>query len=428
MVEKMNSQELFKYWRRRVFISLWITYSTFYLCRVNISIAVPGIMKEFDYTKTALGIIMTCLFFTYALGQFINGQLGDKFGARKFVSFGLLISGGLNIIFGFTSTITAMMIVWGLNGYFQSMGWAPSVKTVANWFPQEKRGKMGGLLGTSYQIGNAYSWALVGFIVGLLGWRWAFWLPGIIVIISAIHWFIRGRNAPEEVGLATIEEEAEGKNDIYEIREDYHLGFSRTLSIVLKNPAIWVVALTLFCLNIVRYGFMSWVPTYMFEVQKVAISTAAYKAIAIPMAGSLGAIFAGWITDAFFYSKRAPVAMVMLMLLGIFAWLFSCIPTDRLALSFICLLMIGFMTYGPHILIVGSIPMDYASRKAASSATGFIDCMGYVGAAFAGVGSGWLIDNYGWNASFYFWAAGAFIAAILMASLWNYKPVKGKYY
>jgi len=395
---------------------------------MNMSIAIPGIMKEFGCSKTALGAIMTCFFFAYAIGQFVNGQLGDKFGARRLISFGLLISGVLNLIFGFSNVLTAMMFIWGLNGYFQSMGWAPSVKTVANWFPIEKRGKMSGFLGTSYQIGNAYSWALAGFVVGLLGWRWAFWIPGIIVIISAIHWYIRGRNAPEEVGLPTIEEEAERKEVTGEIRQDHHLGFPHTLSLVLKNPRICVVALGLFCLNIVRYGFASWAPTYMFEVQKAAISTAAYKAMAIPVAGCLGAVFAGWITDRFFQSRRAPVATIMLVLLGLSAWLFPRIPEGRWVLSLICLLIVGFMTYGPHVLMVGTVPMDFGTRKAASSAAGFIDCMGYIGAALTGVGSGWLVDNFSWNAAFHFWVAGAFIAALLMALLWNYKPAKGKYY
>lgn len=428
MSTNQKTVNLFNYWRKRVFISIWITYSAFYLTRVNMSIAIPGIMKEFGYSKTVLGGILTCLFITYAIGQFINGQLGDKFGARRLISFGLLVSGVLNIIFGFTSAITAMMIFWGLNGYFQSMGWSPSVKTVANWFPLEKRGKMGGFLGTSYQIGNAYSWALSGFVVGLLGWRWAFWIPGIIVILLAVHWYIRGRNAPEEVGLPTIEEEAEGKETTFEVRKDYHVGFSNTLSTVLKNPRIWVVAFGLFCLNIVRYGFMSWAPTYMFEVQNAAISTAAYKAIAIPVAGCLGAILAGWITDRFFQSRRAPVATIMLILLGLSAGLFLRIPAERWILSFICLLIIGFMTYGPHVLMVGTVPMDFGTRKAAASAAGFIDCFGYIGAALTGIGSGLLIDKYNWNAAFYFWITGAFIAAILMASLWNYKPVESKYY
>ncbi len=425
---KTDSRDLLKYWRKRVFISVWITYSAFYLTRVNMSIAIPGIIKEFGYSKTVMGGLLTSLFITYAIGQFINGQLGDRFGARKLISFGLLVSGLLNIIFGFNSAITAMMIIWGLNGFFQSMGWGPSVKTVANWFPPEKRGKMSGLLGTSYQIGNAYSWALAGFVVGLLGWRWAFWIPGIIVILLVIHWYVRGRNAPEEVGLSTIEEESAGIEVTGETRKDHYIGLSSTLAAVLKDPRIWVVALGLFCLNIVRYGFMSWAPTYMFEVQKAAISTAAYKAIAIPVAGGLGAIFAGWITDRFFESRRAPVATVMLIFLGLFVWLFPRIPVDRWILSFICLLVIGFMTYGPHVLMVGTIAMDFGTRKAAASAAGFIDCFGYIGAALTGIGSGLLIDKYSWNAAFYFWIAGAFIAAILMASLWNYKPAKSKYY
>jgi len=423
----MNIEETFKYWRKRVFISVWITYSTFYLCRVNMSITIPGIMGEFGYTRTALGAIMSSLFFAYAFGQFVNGQLGDKFGARKMISFGLLISGILNIIFGFVSVLPVMMIIWGLNGYFQSMGWGPSVKTVANWFQSKKRGKMGGFLGTSYQIGSAYSWALVGFIVGRFGWRCAFWVPGIIVIISAIHWFIRGRNAPEEVGLPTIEEEANGKNDKLEIRDDHHLGFSHTLRTVLTNHRIWLVAFGLFCLNIVRYGFIGWAPTYMFEVQKASISTAAYKAIAIPIAGCLGSIFAGIISDKLFKSRRAPIATIMLGLLGLFILLFPRIPADKWVLSFICLIVIGFLTYGPHVIMVSTIAMDYCTRKAASSAAGFIDCLGYIGAALTGVGSGWLTDRFGWDAAFYFWVAGALIAAILMALLWNYRPTKVKY-
>lgn len=424
---KVDSRELLKYWRKRVFISVWITYGTFYLCRVNISIAIPGIMKEFGYSKTVMGGILTCLFITYAVGQFINGQLGDKFGARRLISFGLLMSGLLNIIFGFNSAITAMMIIWGLNGFFQSMGWAPSVKTVANWFPPERRGKLSGLLGTSYQIGNAYSWILAGFIVGLLGWRWAFWIPAVIVIFSAIHWYIRGRNAPEEVGLPTIEEETQGIEN-FQVRKDHHIGFVHTLKLVLTSPGIWLVGLGLFCLNIVRYGFISWAPTYMFEVQKATISTAAYKAIAIPIAGSLGAIFAGWVSDEVFQSRRAPIASAMLIMLGIFAWLYLKIPVKDWVLSFVVLLLIGFMTYGPHVLMVSAAPMDLGTRKASASAAGFIDCLGYVGAALTGVVSGWLVDKYSWNAAFYLWIASAIIAAILMALLWNYKPVKGRYY
>ncbi len=71
--------------------------------------------------------------------------------------------------------------------------------------------------------------------------------------------------------------------------------------------------------------------------------------------------------------------------------------------------------------------MDYGTRKAASSATGFIDGVGYIGAALTGILSGWLTDAWGWDATFYLWIGASIIAGVLMLLLWNYKPEKGEY-
>lgn len=417
------------YWRKRIFISLWITYAAFYLCRVNISIAIPGILQEYGLTKTAMGTVLTALFFAYAIGQFINGQLGDKFGARKLITFGAIVSGILNLIFPILPGVVSLMaLVWGLNGYFQSMGWSPSTKTIANWFPIETRGKVTGLFGSCYQFGNVASWALAGFVVGILGWRFAFWIPAILFIVIAIQWFIIGRNAPEELGLPTVEDYHKGIMDVKECRKDEHLGFKYTIMTVLSNPHIWIVGLSLFGLNIIRYGFMSWAPTYMFEVEKATISVAAYKAIAIPLAGSLGAFFAGWASDRFFQSRRAPIMVIMLIGLLVLTVLYPQLKYFHWIWSLICLIAIGFTIYGPHVMICATIPMDYASRKATASAAGFIDGFGYFGAALTGVISGFLVDRYGWNAAFYFWVSGVCLAIFLMSLLWNYRPKKGIYH
>ncbi|MGB2763448.1 MAG: MFS transporter [Candidatus Aminicenantaceae bacterium] len=418
-----------RYWRKRVFISLWVAYASFYLCRVNISIAIPGILEEYNMTKTAMGVVLTALFFAYAIGQFINGQLGDKFGARKLLTFGAIISAILNLIFAILPGIVSLMaLVWGLNGYFQSMGWSPSTKTIANWFPIKIRGKITGLFGSCYQFGNAASWALAGLVVGAFGWRFAFVIPAVVVIVVAIQWYINGRNAPEELGLPTVEDCHEGIMEQKECRKDKHLGFRYTIKTVLSNPRIWMVGFSLFGLNIIRYGFMAWAPTYMFEVEKAAISTAAYKAIAIPLAGSIGALFAGWASDKFFKSRRAPIIVIMLVALMGLTILYPQLKHFHWIWSLICLIAIGFTIYGPHVMIVGAIPMDYASRKATASATGFIDGLGYFGAALTGVISGVLIDKFGWNAAFYFWVIGVFLAVVLMALQWNFKPEKGEYH
>lgn len=420
----MDRTEELKYWRKRILWTVWITYAGFYLARVNMSIALPGIMREYGISKTGMGSVLTALFAFYAVGQFINGQLGDKFGPRKLITVGIFGSVLLNIMFGFThGVLITMIVIWGLNGYFQSMGWGPSVKAVANWFPRNERGKAGGILGSSYQIGNAASWALAGYVIGYWGWRWGFWVPSIIFALVGLNWLIRARNAPEEVELPPIEQENNGNTT--SVEKDHHLGFRYTLKQTLLSPKVWIVGFGLLFLNIVRYGFLSWAPTYMFEVQKASISTAAFKAIAFPLAGSLGAFFAGWLSDRYFGSRRAPISTIMLVLLAAFIGLYP--QTHNWILSLIFLMLIGFLAYGPHVMMVGIMPMDLGTRKASSSVTGFIDALGYVGASITGAGTGWLLDNFSWYAAFYFWLIAAIIAAGLMAVLWNYKPEEDKY-
>ena len=154
-----------KQWKTRIFIFAWIGYALFYFCRANFSIAIPQIIEEFGFTKTELGAVGSALFFAYAIGQVVNGQLGDLIGARRLVTIGIVVSSLSNFIFGFLgSSLISMVLVWGVNGYFQSMGWSPNVKLIGNWFPMKERGKIMGFYGSCYQIGNAVSWLLSGYL------------------------------------------------------------------------------------------------------------------------------------------------------------------------------------------------------------------------------------------------------------------------
>ena len=422
---------VFEGWQRRIFVILWITYASFYLGRVNFSVALPGIMADFGWTRADVGAIGTALFWAYAIGQFINGQLGDRLGARVLITIGITVSALMNLLFGFSQTLGAMIVIWAVNGYVQSMGWAPTVKTLANWFPPRVRGKMSGRLGTSYILGGAISVALAGFIAVRLGWRATFLVPCALLLLSAVHWYLRARNSPESAGLPTLEEfEGEaGPSEEAEIRsEDKYLGLRYTLKNSVGNSRVWLMGWGLFFVNIVRYGFLMWAPTYFFETQKAGIDKAAYSSVVFPIAGALGAVFAGWATDRWFQSRRAPVAGISLVLAGVLAWVYRfAVPVNQWLLGLITLAAIGFAVFGAHVLIVAAAPMDFGTRKAAASATGFIDGWGYLGAGLQGVGTGLLVDRWGWNAGFAFWIASAFLAAGLMAVLWRHKPPQRRY-
>ena len=419
-------------WQRRIFLILWITYASFYLGRVNFSVALPGIMADFGWTRADVGAIGTALFWAYAIGQFINGQLGDRLGARVLITVGLTVSALMNLLFGFSQALGVMIIIWAINGYVQSMGWAPTVKTLANWFPPRVRGKMSGRLGTSYILGGAASVVLAGFIAARFGWRATFFAPCALLLLSAVHWYLRAKNSPESAGLPALEEfegeagpseeEAEGKS------EDEYLGLRYTLKHSIGDVRVWLMGFGLFFVNIVRYGFLTWAPTYLFETQRAGIDRAAYSSVIFPIAGAVGAMFAGWATDRWFQSRRSPVAVISLALAGVLAWAYRfVVPVDAWLLGLIALAAIGFAVFGAHVLIVAAAPMDFGTRKAAASATGFIDGWGYLGAGLQGVGTGLLVDRWGWNAGFAFWIACAFLGAGVMVFLWRYKPPKREY-
>jgi sugar phosphate permease len=309
---------------------------------------------------------------------------------------------------------------------------------MANWFTVAQRGKWMGLMGSCYQIGNAIAWLLASYLAANYTWRTLFWVPAILVLISSVHFVIRLRNAPEEVGLPPIEqlrkiaagEASEPSNldptaaPVCRVTEDKHMGFGYTIKVCVTNPRIWGVSIAFFCLDIIRYGFFYWAPTFLIEVQGATISSAGLSVAVLPIAGSIGSVVCGWATGRFFDNRRAPVICLCLFGLAIFSYLFYYAEEGAWILGLFYLAVIGFCTYGAHVLMVGHAAQDFAGRKAAASAAGFIDGFGYIGAAMTGIFTGWLVDNYSWTAGFWYWIIAALVAAVIMLALWRVPVVE----
>lgn len=427
----INIDDTWRYWRIRVFITVWVTYMTYYLGRTNIGIAKPFLMAEYNIDPGTMGAIGTALFLMYAIGQFVNGALGDKFGARRYVALGLIVSAFINLLFGFSNGIIwLMLILWGLNGFFQSMGWAPSVKTTANWYSPEERGKWSSRLGTSYQVGGAVSWILATFLIVTLNldWRFSFWVAGIIMLASGIHFYIRVRNAPEEVGLPSIEEEDAGKQEMGEIREDRHLGFNYTIRSIITNRTVWFASFGLFCLNIIRYGITEWLPYLLATEVTTGDFFPLWKTIAFPIGGTIGAITAAWFSDKYLKKRRMPIISALFIALAISLVLYAFLPPLDWLIGAPLLIIIGFLTFGPHVLLVSTVPMEFGTRKAASTATGFIDGWGYVGSAITVFFSGLLIGEQGPLSTFFFWVIMALVGGIVLLFNWKSVPEKKEYF
>jgi sugar phosphate permease len=438
----LDWEQGFNRWRNQIFIVLWITYGAFYLCRVNFSIAIPGIMKEFGWSKTQLGAIGTALFWAYAAGQFIHGQLVERYSSKHYLFGVILLSALMNLLMGPVAGLGLFLmgVIWTLNGFFQAGGWSNCIKTLSQWFPPKARGKRMGYYGACYQVGNTVSWLLAGYLIANYGWRTGFWVPALIFAVVGFLPLLFLKNRPEEVNLPAIElyeqhgefagmtvEQIKAKIKPKKEKEE-HAGFRFTLKQTLGNKRVWAISWSFFFVDIIRYGFLLWAPTYLFEVQKAAIDKTAYRVVAIPLFGIAGAIFSGWASDRFFQSRRAPIAALLMGALGFLAIFFYYgVAPGAWLLNFIILGMIGFCVLGTQVILIGAVPMDFGTRKAAGSAAGFIDFFGYIGAGMAGVFSGVLTDAWGWGAAFWFWIISAFISSAICFVLWSYKPPAGKY-
>lgn len=426
-------ETMLRSWQTRIFWLLWGAYAAYYLCRVNFAVAQPLILKEFPtWSSTHIGMIPSTYAIFYAIGQMVNGTLCARFGARRMITIALLMAALTNLLFAFASSFSVMLVLWAINGCAQSAGWSLVVQTIANWTTSKRRGTVVGLISTCYTVGNVASWLLAGQLCESFGWRTAFWVPSMVLFPFAVVFYLFLRNSPEEAGLPAV------RDDIHEAAPSNangpatpsadELPLREILRLTFSNRILWILGIGFFCMNAVRYSFMNWSVQYMADFQGRSIKGSAFTAVAIPLIGSLGAITAGWMSDALFGKRRAPVCAIMQVGLAVVCVGFAFVPQGAWVLATVMLGLAGFMIYGPDMLMSGAATIDVSHPRAASIATGFTMCLGALGSIFSGAGIGWLRDlsRGNWNLVFYVLAGLVLVAAGFMVSIWNARPKGAK--
>ena len=400
--------------------TLWLTYGAFYFCRQNLSTAVPGLKAPFDegglgLTANQVGWILASLKIAYGLGQLVNGQLSERVSPRVMLAIGMFGSAALNVLFGFGTGFYFLLFVWAMNGFCQSLGWTPCVRVAANWVPVERRGHAMGIIGTGYQITLGLTIVIAGQAAGYLGWRGALYVPAVLLALVGLFMLIFLREAPPE---------AIASDDHQDQRVPTRgptASLSECLYWTLYNPTLWLLGLTLGLLNACRYGYFDWGLTHLMETRSMPVNKAVLQYGVIAIGAVAGAYLAGWATDRFFGSRRGPVICILMAALGCLSLVYQSAVQNSTLATMAMLLPIGFCIIGPQVLLVGTAPADLAHRGTSAAAAGFVNFMGYMGAATGDVATGYFSSaaNGGWQTAIYIWAGWAFAGAAIMAILWN---------
>jgi OPA family glycerol-3-phosphate transporter-like MFS transporter len=397
----------YRRYRRQVFAGIFAGYAAYYLVRNNLALAIPDILRDHpEYSKAQLGLALTGLSIAYGLSKFLMGSVSDRSNPKYFLPLGLILSCAIMAVSGLYKGLYAslgiVIALQTLNGWVQGMGWPPCGKTMVHWFSTKERGLVVSVWNVAHNVGGALvaNLALAGVLI-FNDWGAKFYFNALIAAAVAVGVFFLLQDTPQSRGLPPVEEY---KNDY---RPDYSADHERTFTFreiffehVLNNRYLWAIAVANAFVYFVRYGVVNWIPTYLetakgYSFRESSLAWSLYEYAAIP-----GTIACGWISDKLFKSRRAPATILFMALTLVAVIVYWLNLHGPLWIDYAALIAIGFLIYGP-IMIIGLHALDLVPKKAAGTAAGFTGFFGYVfGSAIAGTGVGWIADRWGWHGVF----------------------------
>ena len=397
-------------WRRRIVAVCFVTYACYYLGRVNLAVTVPALRQAYGWDKSAIGVIGTAFYWAYAAGQLVNGPLGDRLSPRRLVAVGLVASALLNLVFGsLGGALPWLVALWALNGWAQATGWAPIMRTLSRWFEPAQRARVTALISPSYLVGHAASWALAGTLTARLGWRYAYWVPGVLLLGAAIFWHALARDEPGRVPGEAPDPPAS--------RDAPRLA---GLSVAWRGPMRWAIAVSLLS-GMVKEGLNLWGPTYLVEEQSLGVLGAALSGLLIPLAGIGGQLVTGRVQRRVAAASHAtqqerPLVTGLALVVAVGAAALYVVGGGRSPVA--ALLMLALVAAGSHGmngLLMASLPLSLGRGAPVSAVTGALNFCQYLGAGLGAALVGTLVDHLGWGGAYGWWAGSALLIALIAA-------------
>jgi len=423
-VDKIDRK--YKSARIQVFLGIFVGYAGYYLIRKNFSLAMPYLVKQ-GFSKGELGLVLSALPIAYGLSKFLMGNVSDRSNPRIFLAAGLILSAIVNLIFGLApfvmTSIAVMFILTFFNGWFQGMGWPPCGRSMVHWFALDERGTMMSIWNVAHNIGGGLIGPLAILGIMIFGtWHSIFYFPAMIAIVVAVFILCTVKDTPQSEGLPPIEEYKNEYPDDESHVQDREKEMSAKeifFKYVLVNKYLWYIAIANVFVYLIRYGVVDWAPTYLTEAKGYTHTGSDWAYFLYEYAGIPGTILCGYLSDKLFHGRRAPIGIIYMI--GVIAailvyWL---TPAGHHLYDDLALIAIGFLIYGP-VMLIGLHALDLVPKKAAGTAAGLTGLFGYLGGTVAAnVGMGYVVDYFGWHGGFVMLIISCFLAIFFLSLTWN---------
>lgn len=451
----------------RVFFVMITLYTFYFTCNNNLGVAADRIQQSFDLSNATFGILFTIFTLGFGLGQFFSGYLGDRYSPKLLMFLGAIGATAANIGFGLSSGMKPFAIFWAINAVSLSMGWSPGCSVLFRWIPQKRWGLFMGLFDAFAFLGGIIIYPVAGFAITFLSWRAAFFLPALLLLMWSVVFCIYVKDTPQQYGF-TVEWEHSGVSDVKDpapasedakdSAKDPAPGFRnakdsasdtvclRDYADVMKHPAILLTALATICSQFVRWGLVNWIVKILITPCSVdapglaesaggglfagsqsggfgmALMAATIAASAMHWGGAFFSIALGHISDTVFHGSRWQT-----ILMGFLVSTAGLLIIYFLGLR-ILMLPGGVVILGALLFFAGgciqgvqaplfNLPGDILGTRLGGTGVGIVNGWSYLGASFAGISLGAMMDAFGLTSCLLLMAgislAGAVVTAVL---------------
>ena len=386
--------------RNNTFWGATAAYSLFYLCRLSMGVVKKPIIDEGLFSASELGIIASAFYFVYAIGKFLNGFMADYCNVRRYMATGLVISSVINLIMGLIGLGQGYMdfplyliylifaLLWGVNGWVLSMGSPSGIVSLSRWFPQSRRGTFYSIFCSTPYIGEALSMVLTGSVVAALGWEYGFLVSALGGFVGVVIILTHVSDTPQSKGLPSVQE-LSGE----EIKPVDKMPTKEIQKYILKNPAIWVIAISCAFINLVKYGIMEWGVLYLQGARSYSLETASWIIGFSAFFAIAGTVGAGWLSDVVFKGNRVKPALISGVVSLVTLALFLLVDGGRVMMAaFVSVfsLAVGVL----YCIVSGLMAIDIVPRKATGAALGIVGISSYITIGIQNIVSGVLIDRF----------------------------------
>ena len=400
---------------RYIVLALTISaYMITYIDRVVISSAVPSIQKEFGFSIVTMGWILSSFQWAYALFQIPGGWLGDRIGPRR----------ALTLIVSWWSLFTcATVLAWSaasmaLIRFLFGMGEAGSfpiaTRSLSCWMLPTERGFAQGATHAGSRLGGALTPAVVVLIIARYGWRTAFICCGSLGLIWAAAWYWYYRDTPDE-HPSTNAEERELIRSSLELARGCKNRQTIPWKHIVLSPQMWILCSMYFCYAYNLSVYLAWFPKYLNDHRGFNLHQMGYYASLLLLAGTVGDVFGGWISDL--WARRSGDLRTARRLVGAGGFLLSALSMIPASLTsdpltsvwFSCLAIFGLES---TVGVSWAITLDIGADSAGSVSAVMNTC-GNIGGAIGSALSAYLVVYLGWKAPFLVMAGLSFLGAVL---------------